>query len=125
MLNDKSIREEINTRLDDIIEDYDAETDREELIDRCTEENDAAWGNLVKHHRLDQYTVSDLTETAADCAAIIEFAEANAWVEDDSGLWEGLTYGVLASIAYSSLRNCFYQLLCDRDIDSNDDLPFA
>lgn len=119
------IRDTIDAYLDDMIEEFDADTDREELIDRITEEADSAWGELVKHGRIDQYTVSDLTETAAECAAIVEFAEENAWVADDSGLWEGLTYGVLAAIAYHSLENCFHQALESRGIDSNKDNPFA
>ena len=113
----------INSILDDL--DFELDTDREEVIERLDEETDATWGELVKDGFIDQYTVSDLTETAADCASIIEFAEERAWVETDSGLWQGLTYGVLASIAYNSLRNCFYQLLKDRGHDTNDQYPFA
>jgi hypothetical protein len=66
-----------------------------------------------------------MVQTAGPCAEIIRVAEADAWVEDDRGLWEGLTYGVLACIAYYSLRNLLYQALTEAGHDSNDDLPFA
>lgn len=118
----QTIETVIESVLDDL--DFDSDTDREEVIERLDEEADAAWGELIKDGRIAEYTVDDLTETAADCATIIEFAEERAWVEGDSGLWEGLTYGVLASIAYNSLRNCFYQLLKDRGHDTNDEYPF-
>ncbi len=122
---DDKIKDIIEAYLDNIINDFDDDTDRDELIDRLDEETDNAFGRLVKQRRIDEYTVSDMTETAEDCSRVIKFAEENAWVEDDHGLWEGLTYGVLASIAYFSLRNCFYQLLSNRGINSNDDFPFA
>ncbi len=89
------------------------------------EECDTLFGRLVKQGRIDQYTVDDLVETAADCAAIIQLAEQDAWVEDDHGLWDGLTYGVLASIAYFSLRNLLYQAMKDAGHDSNEDHPFS
>lgn len=125
LMNHQRIETVIESALDDIIDDFDSGADREEVIDRLDEESDAVWTELVKYGRIDKYTVDDLTETASDCAIIIEFAEERAWVETDSGLWQGLTYGVLASIAYSSLRNCFYQLLKDRGHDTNDEFPFA
>lgn len=124
-ISQQDIRDSIDIDLDDIINDCDADTDREDLIERLDEACDTTFGELVKYGRIDQYDVHDLVETAADCAEIIKFAEAEAWVEDDHGLWDGLTHGVLASIAFFSLRNCYYQLLEDRGIDSNDDLPFA
>ena len=64
-------------------------------------------------------------ETAGDCAAIIKLAEQEAWVEDDYGLWDGLSYGILASIAYFSLRNLLYQAMKDAGHDSNEDRPFS
>jgi hypothetical protein len=110
-----------------IIGDYrdDLETDRETLIERMDEECDSLFGRLVKQGRIDQYSVDDLVETAGDCAAIIKLAEQDAWVEDDRGLWDGLTYGILASIAYFSLRNLLYQGMKDAGHDSNGDRPFS
>ena len=103
----------------------DPETDRETLIERMDSDCDALFGRLVKQGRIDEYSVDDLVETAGDCAAIIKLAEQDAWVEDDRGLWDGLTYGILASIAYFSLRNLLYQALKDAGHDSNEDQPFS
>lgn len=118
------VRQAVKDIAEEIISDCSPETDRETLIERIDEECDSAWGNLVKTGRIDQYDATDLAQTAPSCSAIIQVAEQDAWVEDDHGLWEGLTYGVLASIAYFSLRNLIYQALVDAGVDSNDDMPF-
>ena len=125
ILTDVCIANTIDGYIDSMVEEFDANTDREMVIERLDEVCDDAWGGLVKQGLIHEYEVSDLVETSASCATIIEFAERMAWVEDDHGLWDALTYGVLASIAYFSLRNCFYQALSDKGIDSNDDFPFA
>src|SRR6266436_5471846 len=121
------VRAKIEETVADIIGDYrdDPEADRETLIERMDEECDTLFGRLVKQGRIDQYGVDDLVETAEDCAAIIKLAEQDAWVEDDYGLWECLTYGILASIAYFSLRNLLYQAMKDAGHDSNEDHPFS
>jgi hypothetical protein len=121
------VRAKIEETVAEIIDDYrdDPESDRETLIERMEEECDSLFGRLVRQGRIDQYSVDDLVETAGDCAAIIKLAEQHAWVEDDPGLWDGLTYGILASIAYFSLRNLLYQAMKDAGHDSNEDRPFA
>ena len=121
------VRAEIEETVAEIIGDYrdNPETEHETLIERIDEECDALFGRLVKQGRIDEYSVDDLVETAGDCAAIIKLAEQDAWVEDDRGLWDGLTYGILASIAYFSLRNLLYQALKDAGHDSNEDRPFS
>ena len=121
------VRDKIGETVAEIAGDYrdDPETDRETLIERMDEECDSLFGRLVKQGRIDQYTVDDLVETAGDCAAIIKLAEKDAWVEDDYGLWDGLSYGILASIAYFSLRNLLYQAMKDAGHDSNEDRPFS
>jgi hypothetical protein len=100
------------------------DTDREELIEWLDESCDSLWGNLVMQGRLDKYDVDDLTRTAHDCAVILKVAQDENCVETDSGLWEGLQYGILASMAYSSLRNLAYYALKNVGIDSNEDHPF-
>src|SRR5260370_27936810 len=109
------VRDKIGETVAEIAGDYrdDPETDRETLIERMDEECDSLFGRLVKQGRIDEYSVDDLVETAADCAAIIKLAEQDAWVEDDHGLCDGLTYGILPSIAYFSLRNRLYQSIKD------------
>lgn len=120
----ENIAEAIESCLADLINDFDAETDRNDVIEALDEACDSLWCNLVRMGMITDYTVHDLVATASECAAIIEHAEEHAWVEDDSGLWEGLTYGALASIAYFSLRNCLYQALVDMGYDTNNELPF-
>ena len=121
------IKTAVKDTIRSIIDDYksEPETGRETVIERLDEECDSLWGNLVKYGRIDQYDSDDLVDTAAPCAAIVAYAKENAWVEDDSGLWEGMTFGVLASIAYSSLRNILYKALADSGHDTNDNFPFA
>lgn len=119
------IREAIDTRLDEIVLGASPTTHREDIIDKLDKACDDAWGDLVRDGCLDQYDVDDLTETVESVAQILRYAKKHAWVEDDSGLWEGLTYGLPACIAYYSLRNCFYQAMADRGHDTNDDFPFS
>lgn len=104
---------------------YDKETNRETLIERMDEDCDNIWGDLVKTGSLVQYDVDDMVETAFASATIIKVAQDDAWVEDDSGLWEGCKYGVCAIIAYYSLRNLLYNALKDAGVDTNNDCPFA
>jgi hypothetical protein len=122
-----TIKRAVKSTVRSIIDDYnrEPETDRETLIERINEECDSLFGELVQHGRIDQYESDDLVETAQPCAEIIAYANEVAWVEDDYGLWEGLKYGVLASIAYFSLRNILYQAMKDAGHDSNEDFPFA
>lgn len=121
------IKTAVKDTIRSIIDDYksEPETGRETVIERLDKECDSLFENLVKRGRIDQYDSDDLVDTAAPCAAIVAYAEEYAWVEDDSGLWEGLTFGVLASIAYFSLRNVLYKALADAGHDSNNDFPFA
>ncbi len=122
------VRTAILDTVRDIIDDYkDApETERDTLIERMDDDCDTLFSSLVmRGGRICDYDVDDLLATAGPCAEIIRVAQEDAWVEDDHGLWDGVTYGVLASVAYFSLRNLLYQALADAGHDSNDDLPFA
>lgn len=126
-LNQATIKRAVKSTVRSIVDDYkgDEETDRETLIERIDEECDSLFGELVKSGRIDKYESDDLVETAQACAEVIRYASEFAWVEDDHGLWEGLKSGVLASIAYFSLRNVLHQAVKKAGHDSNDDFPFA
>lgn len=126
-ITENDIKEAIDAVVQDIIEDFESkpDTDREELIERMDEECDTMFGQLVQHGLISDYDEDDLVRTAQPCAAIIQYAKKHAWVEDDRGLWEGLTYGIAASIAFFSLRNCLYKALADAGHDSNEEYPFA
>ena len=121
------VREAVCDTVAGIIDDYgdQPDTDRETVIERLDEECDTLWGQLVCMGRIDQWDVDTLVHHAGDCAAIIKTTEEDAWVEDDDGLWDGLTYGVLPAVAYYSLRNLLHQALADAGHDTNDDKPFA
>lgn len=126
-LTTESILESVQSVVQDVIGDYkdEPDTDRETLIERLDEECGTLWGQLVYMGRIDQWEADDLVAHCGECAAIIEAAKQHAWVEDDHGLWDGMTYGVVPSIAYFSLRNLLYQAMADAGHDSNDDAPFA
>lgn len=104
---------------------FQKDTDREKLIEWLDESCDSLWGNLVMQGRLDKYDVEDLIRTAHDCGIILKVAQEENCIETDSGLWEGLQYGVLASMTYFSLRNLLYYALKNVGIDSNEEYPFA
>jgi hypothetical protein len=122
-----SVREAVRDAVAGIIDEYQdqPDTDRESVIERLDEECDTLWGALVCAGRIDRWDVDTLARYAGACAAIIKTAAEDAWVEDDEGLWDGLTYGVLPAVAYYSLRNLLYQALKDAGHDTNEDRPFA
>lgn len=121
------VRAALESAVADIIADFHNEhdTDRETIIERMDEEADTMFGQLVQHGLITEYDIDDLVRTAGPCAEIIRLADMENCVEDDSGLWEGLTYGVLASVAFFSLRNLLYNALKNAGHDSNDEYPFA
>jgi hypothetical protein len=115
----------IEASIDTIVAQCDTSTNREQLIDIIDYECDELFTERTNRTKnLALYNLDDLLDTSQVCGYIIKFAEERAWVEDDDGLWDGLVYGVLASVAYFSLRNCIVQLMQDRGIDVNDDFPF-
>lgn len=119
----ESVREAVAECAKDMLDDLDFDTDRETMIERMDEECDSLFGRVVYQGPIAQWSADTLADCAGDCVAIIKAAEKYAWVEDDSGLWDGLTYGVLGSIAYFSLRNLIYQACKDIGVDSNADEP--
>jgi hypothetical protein len=126
-LTTASVREAVRDAVASIIDEYQdqPDTDRETVIERLDEECDALWGHLVCWGLVAEWDVDTLARHADQCAAIIKTAAEDAWVEDDDGLWDGLTYGVLPAVAYYSLRNLLYQALTDAGHDTNEDQPFA
>lgn len=121
------VRNAICDTVADVIGDFQGkpDTDREEIIDRLDDECDALFGRLVQHGLITEYDAGDMVRTAPACCAILAVAEEDAWIEDDHGLWDGLTFGVLACVAFFSLRNLLYQALSEAGHDTNDDYPFV
>jgi len=123
------IENAINNSVDDIINNYNADTKRETILDAVFDETDSIFGKLIKQKLVTNYTFDDLIDTATDCTVILKYAKKFAWVENDTELWEGLwerlCFGMIASIAFFSLRNCFYTALENKGYDTNDDFPLA
>jgi hypothetical protein len=121
------VREAVRETVQGVIEDLgsDPDTDRDTLIERLDEECDTLWGRLVYMGRIDQWGADDLARHASECGVILKTAEVDAWVEDDNGLWQGLTFGILPCMAYYSLRNLLHQAMKDAGHDSNEDRPSA
>jgi len=119
------MRETVREAIEDFAKEHHCQTDRDTVQDELFTAVDDLFGREVQHGRIDQYGVSDMVATAADCAVIIALAEEDSWVADDSGLWDGMTYGVLAAIAFHSLANLFHSGLDALGFDTNDDFPFA
>jgi len=114
MITAKGVREEIAEAAKEIAEEIKVgNVVRDEPHDAIFEATDDLFGNFVQSGRISDYTIEDLKSTVQECAVILGVAEEDAWVADDSGLWEGLTYGILASIAFFSLENCLWQKLRD------------
>lgn len=126
-LTESEVRGRVADTIEYIIDEFknQPDVDREIVIERLDENCDDLWGSLVKHGLISEYDVDDLIQTTDYCATILKVAKDDAWVEDDYGLWDGLTCGVLASIAYFSLRNLLYQKLRDEGFDTNDEHPFV
>lgn len=90
---------------------------RDEPHDCIFEETDALFGSLVKMERVDRYTVDDMIDTIGSVATILRVAREDAWLPDDSGLWEGITpFGIPASVAFFALENCLWQKLRDMNV---------
>ena len=102
-ITEHEVRDSLKATVADVISDFAAEpeTSRDTLIERLDEECDTLFGQLVQSGPVSAYDVDDLARTAQPCA------------------------GVLASIAFFSLRNLLYQYLKDAGHDTNDDYPFA
>ena len=124
----KLTQEQVQKEVEDFV--YQAkeslvDCDRNDLIDEIDRYCDGElWPYLVKQGRLDQYGLNDLIDTLPACATIIEAAEQEGCIADDSGLWEDMTYGVVPCIAYYSLRNLLYNALKEDGVDSNEENPF-
>lgn len=123
----KRVREAVAGSATDIIRDFTGEpdTDRETLIERIDADVDSMFGHLVQEGYIGNYTVHDLAATAQPCSVILQVADADAWIETPGDMVSGLGYGVLASVAFSSLHNLLYRKLSNLGHDSKHRYPFA
>ncbi len=91
----------------------DGEITRDEPHDAIFEAVDNGWGELgFPVGRIDQWPVNPGAKVLAKLAKVLDYCERTAWLEDDSGLWEGLSgVAVLASQAFFSLENVLWEKL--------------
>jgi hypothetical protein len=125
ILSNQVVRKRIKEFVKEAKQHFDKDADRNSVLEWMDEQCDALWGQLIKQGPIAQYDLDDMIDTAHECGIILKVAQEDAWVEDDSGLWEGLIYGVVASVAYFSLRNLLYNALKNAGYDTNEDRPFA
>jgi len=74
---------------------------------------DSHWHELgFPAGRIDSWPVNPGAEVLGLCGTVLDYCDENAWIEDDSGLWEGLHgAAVLGCQAYHSLINVVWQKL--------------
>ena len=124
-LSKREVRKQVNCVVKEAKESFTNDSDRNEVIEWLDDQCDSMWADMVQYGLLADYNLDDLRRTLGACTAILQVAEEDAWIESDSGLWEGVTYGVVPIIAFYSLRNCLYAALERAGYDTNNDYPFA
>ena len=91
---------------------------REQAGDLVSEVVDLGWHELgFFMGRIDDWPINPGAEVLGLCGTVLDYCEEKAWIENDSGLWEGLNgAAVLGCQAYHSLQNVLWQKLRDRKI---------
>ncbi len=90
----------------------------EDLHDGIFIQTDEMFCDLVGGVNVKHYDLQTMLDTMQPVATILKVAEEDSWIEDDSGLWEGLPpYGILASVAFWSLEHVLMEKLNERDND--------
>ena len=83
-------------------------------------------GHLRKHAQTRRLALGDHRDDSSLGAQPPHHGEVSVHAEGVArALWDGLTYGVLASMAFYSLRNLIYVALKAKGCDTNDDFPLA
>jgi len=91
---------------------------RDEPHEAIFEAVDEGWVELgFVGGRIDQWPVNPGAEVLGLCGAVLDYCEKEAWLEDDSGLWEGYHgAAILGCQAFFSLQNVLWQKLRDRNL---------
>lgn len=86
---------------------------RDEPNDRIFEAVDNGWGELgFDVGRIDQWPANPGAKVLKLLGDVLEYCETEAWLEDDSGLWEGLNgAAMIASQVFFSLENVLWEKL--------------
>lgn len=86
---------------------------RDEPNDRIFEAVDCGWGELgFDVGRIDEWPANPGGDVLQLLGQVLEYCEQEAWLEDDSGLWDGLNgAAMLASQAFFSLENVLWEKL--------------
>jgi hypothetical protein len=56
---------------------------------------------------------------------IIRFADGYAWVDDSLVIYEGMTAGEMANLAWGAIQHCLCQALADHGYDLHAEQPLA
>jgi hypothetical protein len=89
------------------------EAARDEPHDLIFQAVDDGWGELgFPAGRIDQWPTNPGGKILKLLGEVLEYCEAEAWLEDDGGFWEGRSgTQVLASQAFFSLENVLWEKL--------------
>ena len=92
--------------------------DRNKLNSAIYQAVDSGWTELgMPAGRLEHWGFNPETEVLQNLGVILDYCEQEGWIEDDSGLWEGLSgAATMGSQAFFSLRNVLVQKLQDMNV---------
>ncbi len=113
-MNKKQINSEVTRWAREIAAEIKAgNVDREEPHDAIFQAVDSGWVTLgFPAGLITEWPVNPSVKIITLLGRVLEYCEQEAWLEDDSGLWEGLTgSAVLASQAFFSLENVLWEKL--------------
>jgi hypothetical protein len=91
----------------------DGDVCRDQPHDAIFETVDSGWGELgFPVGRIDQWPIAPKPEVLILLGNVLEYCQDVAWIEDDSGLWEGYHgAAVMAAQAFFSLENVLWEKL--------------
>lgn len=86
--------------------------------DAIFEAVDSWWGALgLPVGLIDSWPQNPGADVLTRCAEVLDYCEEEAWLADDSGLWEGLNgAAVVGAQAFHSLQNVVWEKLRERGV---------
>ena len=112
---DKIVEEWVTQIADEIKE---GSVSREEPHDAVFEAVDEGWTELgFEAGLISEWPVNPGAEILGRCGEVLDYCEQEAWIEDDSGLWDGLHGAAILGIqAFFSLQNVLWEKLRERNV---------
>lgn len=86
--------------------------------DAIFEAVDSRWPDFgIPEGRIAEWPTNPGADVLARCAKVLDYCAEEAWVEDDSGLWQGLEGGaVIGTQAFFSVQNVVWEKLRNRGV---------